>query len=194
MIRNILFLFSLTALIACGRGDQQDNDTDDTTATAQKSALDGLSREAIDSLAARRFAPTFESPEELVNAFLLAALEKDADALQSLLVNEQEFSEWLWPEFPASDPALNIPLDFAWGNLAKKSNKGLRRVMRTLGGKPFTLRGIRHVEDDDVYPTFLVRQGTRVDITDGTGETGTITLLGSIVDLNGTFKFMSYRE
>ncbi len=152
------------------------------------------SRGAIDSLSARRFEPAFISVDDLVLAFLEAVAIKDAAALRSLLVSEREFNEWLWPEFPMSDPSMNVPEGFAWQNLASKSDKGLRAILKVLGGKSYTARNIRFLDPEEKYRSFKVLSGTRLDLTNARETLTDISFLGSVVELNGTYKFMSYRE
>lgn len=147
-----------------------------------------------DSIRTRRFIPAYGSIEALARAFLDAIALADAQALRDLLVTEREFQNWLWPEFPMSDPAMNVPDGFAWRNLAVKSDKGLRRILREHGGTRYVMQAVRFVEEVEAYPSFRVRGGTRIDARDGRGAPVTITAAGSVVQLNGHYKFMSYRE
>lgn len=144
--------------------------------------------------ATRRFHPTFTSQDELLHAFADALHRRDATALRALLVSEREFNDWLWPEFPMSDPAMNVPEGFAWNNLAVKSDKGLRALLRQHGGTRLQVRGVRFTEAEDRYAGFTLLGGTRIDATNADGREWEISRAGSIVVLNGTFKFLSYRE
>ena len=196
MIRVLPIVMVLLVAGGCGR-----NAAEDRTAGADAFARAAAHPEerrahAIlpDSILARRFTPEFDSVEKLAAAFLDAVARKDAPALRELLVTQREFQSWLWPEFPMSDPAMNVPEGFAWRNLAVKRDKGLRRILRELGGTRNEVQAVRFVEEAEEYPSFRVLGGTRIDARDDRGAPITITAAGSVVNLNGRYKFMSYRE
>lgn len=130
----------------------------------------------------------------MLRAFADGLQQRDAAALRALLVTEREFNDWLWPEFPMSDPAMNVPEGFAWNNLAVKSDKGLRALLRQYGGARLQVRGVRFTDAAERYAGFTVQGGTRIDVTSADGRELEISRAGSIVVLNGSYKFLSYRE
>ncbi|HOJ03184.1 MAG TPA: hypothetical protein PK916_04190 [Bacteroidota bacterium] len=178
----------LLLLAACGKRESAERPAADSTAVVEAAPT------LPDSVLSRRFTPEFTTPEALAQAFLQAVEKKDRKGLHALLVSEREFNDWLWPEFPASDPAMNVPQDFAWSNLAVKSDKGLRRILRDIGGQKLTLASVYCNEPEELYRSFVVQGGTAMDVVDAQGLTATLDILGSMVRLNGTYKFMSYRE
>jgi hypothetical protein len=182
-------LTAAVLLIGCGRSGTDDHEQADSVRTGQRTEA-----ELPDSIRARVFTPTFRSEDSLVATFLHAVAARDAGTLRSLLVNEHEFQHWLWPEFPMSDPAMNVPEGFAWHNLAVKSDKGLRRILREIGGRRWKMTGVRFIEEEEAYTSFTVFGGTRIDVLDEQGKTVELAHAGSVVRLNGTYKFMSYRE
>jgi hypothetical protein len=187
--RRILVLLPVLFLIGCGQRATDEFSDVDSVQSVQRTAA-----ELPDSIRSRTFSPMFRSPDSLVAAFLRAVALRDADALRSLLVNEHEFQHWLWPEFPMSDPAMNVPEGFAWTNLAIKSDKGLRRILRELGGQRLSLTATRFIEEEEKYRSFTIQGGTRIDVLDDQGKSAELAYVGSVVALNGSYKFMSYRE
>ncbi len=178
----------LLLLVACGKREESERPAVDSTAVVEAAPV------LPDSVLSRRFTPEFTTPDALAQAFLQAVEKKDRKGLHALLVSEREFTDWLWPEFPASDPAMNVPRDFAWSNLAVKSDKGLRRILRDIGGQKLTLASVYFNEAEEQFRSFVVQGGATMDVVDEQGSTATLDLVGSFVRLNGTYKFMSYKE
>lgn len=196
MIRVFSIVLVLFVAGGCGRSAPEESPRGVHARTQDPAHPDesGTPVTRPDSIRARRFIPAYGSIEVLAGAFLDAIARADAQALRDLLVTEEEFHAWLWPEFPMSDPAMNVPEGFAWRNLAVKSDKGLRKILREHGGRRYEVRWVRFVEDAEDYPSFRVLGGTRIDVRDGQGAPVTITAAGSVVQLNGHYKFMSFRE
>src|SRR5687767_9252327 len=60
---------------------------------------------------------TFDSPEALASAVVAGLARRDAAALSSLVLSEQEFRAHVWPVLPASRPERNLPFDYVWKDL-----------------------------------------------------------------------------
>ncbi len=146
-----------------------------------------------DSVKARAFQDGYESIEKLIFSLLDALEKKDTMRLVKAMISEKEFSNWLWWEFPGSVPE-NAPLDFAWDNLARKSDRGLRWLLADYGGQKLQYVSHRFEEGIDKYQTFVVHTKTRVVVKDSLGVEKTMTQIGSVVEMNGKFKLMSYRD
>lgn len=188
MKRIILFL-SILILASCGQREAEKRGAPDSAQVMRQTAA-----ELPDSIRGRKFSPAFTSVDSLFTIYIRAVAVRDTATLRSLLVTEREFQHWLWPEFPMSDPAMNVPEGFAWTNLAIKSDKGLRRMLRDIGGRRYSITRLRFVEGVEKYASFEVWSGTRMDVLDEQGKARELAYAGSIVALNGTYKFMSYRE
>ncbi len=184
---SIIVLLAILAGCDSRTANEQTKKTADETAAVPGNTLP-------DSVLARRFSPEFASVDALADAFLLAVRKRDREALAAMLINEREFNDWLWPEFPASDPAMNVPEDFAWQNLAIKSDKGLKRILREIGGRSYLLVSVLFTDADEHFKYFTVRGGSRIEALDEQAKNASIRYVGSVVEMNGTFKFMSYRE
>ncbi|MFN3427407.1 MAG: hypothetical protein ACK41G_07540 [Candidatus Thermochlorobacter sp.] len=147
-----------------------------------------------DSVKQRQLSYSARTPEELIDMALEALAKKDTTTLKNLMINEYEFRNWLWPEFPASLPIMNISPDFAWQNLLQNSEKGLRRALEKYGGKKFSYVSHRFLKGQDYYQTFVVHTQTRVVVADSLGRQREMKELGSFVEMNGRYKLMSYRD
>ncbi|MCS6988325.1 MAG: hypothetical protein NZM06_02295 [Chloroherpetonaceae bacterium] len=146
-----------------------------------------------DSVKARKFQDGYDSINSLIFAVLDALEKKDTTRLVRAMISQKEFSNWLWWEFPASIPE-NAPLDFAWDNLARKADRGLRWLLSDYGGQKLRYVSHRFEEGEDKYQTFKVHSKTRVVVKDSLGNEHTLTQIGSVVEMNGSFKLMSYRD
>lgn len=146
-----------------------------------------------DSVKSRTFQDGYDSIESLIFSLLDALEKKDTMRLVKAMISEKEFSDWLWWEFPGSVPE-NAPLDFAWDNLARKSDRGLRWLLSDYGGQKLRYVSHRFEEGTDKYQTFAVHSKTRVVVKDSLGEERVMTQIGSVVEMNGKFKLMSYRD
>ncbi|MCS7014182.1 MAG: hypothetical protein RMI34_06800 [Chloroherpetonaceae bacterium] len=147
-----------------------------------------------DSVKQRQLSHSARTPEELIDIALEALAKRDTATLKNIMINEYEFRNWLWPEFPASLPVMNISPDFAWQNLLQNSEKGLRLALEKYGGKKFSYVSHRFLKGQDYYQTFIVHTQTRVVIADSLGRQREMKELGSFVEMNGRYKLMSYRD
>lgn len=135
-----------------------------------------------------------ESPEALVAAVVSAAAGGDAAALAEFRVTELEHERLLWPWFESSDPARNVPHGFAYTNLDNRSRKGQRALAQGLQDGPWTVETITHTRPDDVYTEFVLHPGTVVALRAAGDRRHQTQLLGSVVEFDGRFKLLSYRE
>jgi len=136
----------------------------------------------------------YDSQEALVQGVVQTATKGDADALRVFRVDQAEHQHLLWPHFDSSDPYLNIPHDFAYTNLGGGSKQGQRSLAKLLSGGTWTVVEIRFDKPDDVYPTFVLHQGTEVILAGEDGKRIETDLLGSVVEYGGRYKLLSYRE
>lgn len=150
--------------------------------------------ELPDSVKSRVLSNSFKLPQELFDNLLIALEKKDTAALIGMMITEKEFKELLWWEFPASRPETNIPIEFAWDNHARNSSKGLRMALRDFGGKKLFYVSHRFEEGEDKYQSFIIHPKTRVTVADTTGKEIEMKVFGSVVEMNGRYKLLSYRD
>jgi hypothetical protein len=136
----------------------------------------------------------YSSIPTLVEDALARAAADDMEGLTRLRVTEREHEELLWPAFPASDPALNIPHSFAWSNLQKSCWRGQHALVSMLERGQWAVRDIEHPGGIEPYSGFRLHRDTLVQVEGPDGAQRDIHLLGSVVEIDGRFKLLSYRE
>ncbi|KAB2878134.1 hypothetical protein F9K33_14240 [bacterium] len=146
----------------------------------------------VSSCHKRELANSGDSIDDLAKRALEAIASNDIKNLDALRINRDEFKKYLWPEFPASKN--HVPFDFAWDNLNGKTIKGMSRALSDIGGQEFNLVNVTFEENDDPYSSFVIHTRTVLQVTDPDGKQKQIKFFGSIVERNGEFKFLSYRD
>jgi hypothetical protein len=133
-----------------------------------------------------------ESPEALARAVLVAIERRDAEALNNLALNEDEFREHVWPELPASRPERNLPLSYVWGDLHQKSNAALGQTLARHGGRKYELRAVRFTGEATEYSSYRVMRKSEVTVRDPQGGEQNLRVFGSVIEKGGRFKVFSY--
>ena len=137
-------------------------------------------------------AHSHESPEALTRAVLSAIERKDANALNALALNEQEFREHVWPDLPASRPERNLPFSYVWGDLHQKSDARLGQTLALHGGARYTLTAVRFRGETTVYPSYRVHRESEIALRDSQNREQSVRLFGSVIEKDGRFKVFSY--
>lgn len=133
-----------------------------------------------------------KSPEALARAALSAVAVEDHDALNELLITRDEYENLLWPLMPDRH---YTDFKFVWGMSAPRSRKGRREVVNDYRGLPLELVSVELGEETEEYETFVLWKDVRMTVrrTD-TGEEGVFPLMDVLVEMDGGWKFMNFRE
>lgn len=133
-----------------------------------------------------------KTPEALARAALAAVAVEDHDALNQLLITRDEYENLLWPVMPDRH---YTDFTFVWGMSAPRSRKGRREVMNDYRGLPLELVSVDLGEEKEEYETFVLWKDARMTVrrTD-TGEEGLFPLMDVLVEMDGGWKFMNFRE
>lgn len=134
------------------------------------------------------------SPDQLGLAVVDALNRKDIEHLNRLRVQREEFLDWIWPEFPASRPPSNFPGDFAWSNMNKKCNIGMKKWITHYGGDNLKYVGICFERPQETYNGFQLLRGTILTLQNAAGEKRDLKILGSVVVKNNQYKLLSYED
>ena len=134
------------------------------------------------------------SPDQLGLAVVDALNRKDIEHLNRLRVHREEFLNWIWPEFPASRPPSNFPGDFAWSNMNKKCNIGMKKWIARYGGQNLKFVGIRFERPQETYDGFQLLRGTILTLQNAAGEKRELKILGSVVVKDKRYKLLSYED
>lgn len=134
----------------------------------------------------------YASPRILGEAVLEALRAGDREALQALRVTRQEYLELFWPELPESD---DTPFDFVWQLNDDHSRVGIRQAVELYGGEDFDLISLRFTEPPEVYSTFTVHFGAELRVRRvSDGREGTLPILSVVVERQGLWKLLTFRE
>jgi len=147
--------------------------------------------------------PLPEHPPRLENAqpsawalaelVLLALEERDAVTLNSLRITEREYKEIIFPEFPQAQPGHNIPVDFPWFHLNLKSLSGLQDAVDSYGGEEYELLDVFPTQGIDQHRTFRILKKVELRVRrKADGKEAQIRVFGSVVDLGGQYKILSF--
>jgi len=137
---------------------------------------------------------SLDSPGQLGLAVVDALNNKDIEKLNRLRVQRKEYLDWIWPAFPASRPPNNFPGDFAWSNLNKKCNIGMKKWIARYGGQDLEFVAIRFDRPTETYKGFQLLRGTVLMLKNAAGEKGELKILGSVVVKNNGYKLLSYED
>lgn len=135
---------------------------------------------------------TFGSPKAVAEAVVAALDRRDAAALEAMAVSEAEFRRVVWPRQPAARPERNIPWEYAWRDLAAKSQVQLRGRLsewRTGAGQVVDVTFDGETTD---YGSYRVMRKSRITLRDAGGQRTSVRLFGSIIEQRGHFKVFSY--
>ncbi|RKU31034.1 hypothetical protein C6499_05240 [Candidatus Poribacteria bacterium] len=137
---------------------------------------------------------SLDSPDQLGLAVVDALNNKDIEQLNRLRVQREAFLDWIWPKFPASRPPSNFPGDFAWSNLNKKCNIGMKKWSDRYGGHNLKFVGIRFDRPSETYDGFQLLRGTVLTLQNAAGEKRELQILGSVINKNNRYKLLSYED
>lgn len=137
---------------------------------------------------------SLDSPGQLGLAVVDALNRKDVEALNRLRVQREEYLKWLWTAFPASRPPNNFPGDFAWANLNKKCNIGMKKWMARYGGHALQFVDIRFDKPTETYDGFQLLRGTVLTLQNRAGQKQELKILGSVVVKDNRYKLLSYAD
>lgn len=138
----------------------------------------------------RTWEDSLDSPNQIGLAVVDALNRKDIVKLNRLRVQRQEYISWIYPRFPKN----NFPPDFAWNNLNKKCNIGMKRWIETYGELNLSFVNIRFNRPTESYKGFHLLRGTVLTLQDTSGKELELNVLGSVVVKNSRYKLLSYDD
>jgi hypothetical protein len=131
-----------------------------------------------------------DSREALVRRFAEAVERQDTAALRAMVMSRAEFAYLYYPHTRYTRRPYELPPELLWFQVQQNSEKGIVRVLRRLGGSPLQVRSVECEEEPEkVGPA---RLWNRCLVQRAAGEAGAQRLFGSIIELDGQHKFVSY--
>src|SRR6185503_20163338 len=109
----------------------------------------------------------------------------------SLALSRAEFAYLVFPDSKWSKPPYNQPPDIEWLLLSANSGGGLTRLLRRSGN--FELLGYSCRQPAEMDGAVKYWPGCLVRLRDG-GRVREMKLFGSIVELDGRYKFRDYNN
>jgi hypothetical protein len=147
--------------------------------------------------AAARFTNGAPSLDALVGHFMQALEKKDKDEMRALRVTENEYLEILLPgSVDAGKPLRQYDhhdqgSQYFWSILNTKSIFIEANLIATFGGEPLTLKSIKYRKGVKEYAAYKAYKQLSLFVERGDGTEDEVRI-GSVAELNGTYKFISY--
>ena len=140
------------------------------------------------------FAHASTSREALIQRVVRDVAKADGTDLAAAAITPREFIDLVYPSSPYTHPPCEQPPDLVWMQIANPSAAGYRRLLARRGGQAFAY--VSHVcaanperqGRNTLYVdcVITVRDPSRAEIKQ--------RWFGSIVERNGRFKILSYRN
>lgn len=148
-----------------------------------------------DTLRAFELSDAPPSREELLRKLLEALRTKDAAALNRLRVTEAEYRSFFVPASVKEAAELRPPSEraskFYWDMLNTKSLYSADAMLRGFGGRKYVLKDVTYEKGPRTYAFYRADRAAVLRVEDEEGQSREIPV-GSIVDVKGRFKFMSF--
>ena len=189
MRSRLCVAFSFVLIAGCGErggGQKSDGTVPGSGAPARTVSY------TADSGKGRRW--DFVSPADVGRAVVAELNAKDREGLYRLLVSKQEYTEEMWPAFPASNPKFNFTPEFAWSSLNKKCIIGIEKWTARDGGQDLAFVEIRFTKPAEPYIGFRLHRGTVLTVKNPQGQEVELKFLGSIVEKGWRYKLLSYDD
>ena len=134
------------------------------------------------------------SRDALVARFMRALVANDSASLLAMAVDAREFIDVVYPESPNTKPPYSQDPSLVWRTIQNPSASGLTRLIRRAGGMPMRLSSYRC----DATPAREGRnrfwRNCELVLVSPQGDSSKHRFFGSIIEREGQFKFMSYRN
>ena len=116
------------------------------------------------------------------------------DSLLRLCVDEREFRDILWPEFPQSRPATGLRWEDAWPVLWGRLNGGSVSATRELGSHVYTLLRVERTAATRQFRNFRLHEGLVLVVKDDEGREQRFDWIRAVAERQGRYKIYSMRD
>jgi len=120
--------------------------------------------------------------------------ERASDSLLALSIQEDEFRDILWREFPQSRPATGIQWGDAWMFLWARLHGGSVAAMHEYGGHRYEFLRFDRYDSTTAYKNFKLHNGLILYARDETGQVQRFTWFRTAVERKGLFKIYSMKD
>jgi len=132
------------------------------------------------------------SMEELVDAFLRAVERADTASVLPMAITQEEFAWFYYPYSIFAAPPYELPPGLVWFQMQNYSAQGWQRLMRAHAGMPLFDTGIECPDDGVQARSGRVWDDCVVLGRLPSGEDIEEQLFGSILEVGGRYKFVSF--
>jgi hypothetical protein len=137
---------------------------------------------------------SFTSVENLGQKMLEALYRKDIKSLDALAITEEEYRMYLWPHSPVYGiKEWQDHYDFVWKQHQTRSTYSLRQTLSKYGGKKFSLVRVLFSGETTDHSIYHAHRDTRLIVINDEGKEMELKLFGSIMEMDGQFKIISYK-
>ena len=134
------------------------------------------------------------SRDALVQRFMRAVVAADSNDLRAMAVNAREFADLIYPESPNTKPPYQQDPSLVWRTMQNPSASGLKRLVRRAGGVPVRLASYKCEAAEAKQGRNILWSGCFLTLVGEKGDTSTHRFFGTIVEREGRFKFMSFKN
>ncbi len=133
------------------------------------------------------------SIDDLAERFMTAVAERDSSSLGSLRVTTGEFAWLLAGDHIYTHPPYDLDPSLLWMQISAGSDKGQRRLLDRLGGKPLKIISTDCRQDTLQFRGTAVKAWSDCQLrwSDGSQESSG-RLFGSVIERNGRYKLLGY--
>ena len=133
-----------------------------------------------------------DSPEALVDALLRRLEAADTLGVAELALTRSEFAYLYYPFTMYTAPPYELSPALVWFQQQNRSSRGLGRLLRTYAGKPLFDTGFACPDGGEAFGDGHIWHGCTVLGELPTGEKVEERLFGSILEVEGRHKFVSF--
>jgi hypothetical protein len=134
------------------------------------------------------------SRNQLVRAFAKAVEHSDTAALERLVISRAEFAYLIYPESPYTREPYDQSPALVWMAIQNPSLTGARRLLQRFGGTSFGLQAVECPLPPERQGANRLWSGCTVLVATDSTSSVRRRLFGTIVERDGRFKFVSYRN
>ena len=144
-----------------------------------------------------QFQDAAPSADALIERFMTALEHKDATALHRLRVTEDEYLKIILPGSVEKGEALRKwpeqTCRYFWSEIDAKSLYTEEFLLGVFGGRTYQIKNVEYEKGTKEYASYTAYRQLRLTLVRDDGEERVLAT-GSIAELNGQFKFLSFKR
>ena len=117
----------------------------------------------------------------------------DRASLAALRLSRDEYVDVVWPELPASDPDLNVPIEYVWADIEARDRRALIRLAPQFEGLAAELEDVACTGEVEELETFRVHTDCWVILRTPSGK-HRIQLFKDVVERGAGYKLFRYYD